>query len=79
MDEELIEAGTTVSFLMVRTLRGLKDNWMILDKRRSGKVIRRTGDFVIRKGQCLEPAAVVDMYPFTVTHKWIHFIDFDGE
>ena len=77
MDEELIDAGTTVSFPMVRTLQGLKDNWAILDKGRSGKVIRRTGDFSIRKGQCLEPAAVVDMYPFTVTHKWIHFIDFD--
>ena len=35
------------------------------------------GDFHTRKGQCLEPAAVVDMFPFTVTHKWIHFLDFD--
>ena len=77
MDEVLIRAGTTASFPMVRTLQRLKDNWNILDKGRTGKVIRRTGDFANRKGQCLEPAAVVDMYPFTVTHKWIHFLDFD--
>ena len=60
-----------------RNLQRLKDNWAVLPKGRTGKVIRGTGDFAVRKGQCLEPAAVVDMYPFTVTHKWIHFLDFD--
>jgi hypothetical protein len=58
----------------IRFLRNnerLRENWARLDKGRGGKVIRRTGDFAVRKGQCLEPTAVVEMFPFTVTHKVI--------
>ena len=47
----------------------LKENWSRLDKNQKGEVIRRTGDFATRKGQCLEPTSVVDLFPFTVTHK----------
>ena len=52
-----------------RTLAGLKENWANLRKNKKGEVVRVTGDFATRKGQCLEPVTVVDMFPFTVTHK----------
>ena len=52
-----------------RNLASLKENWAQLRKNRKGEVIRVVGDFATRKGQCLEPVSVVDMFPFTVTHK----------
>ena len=41
----------------------------MLPKNQKGDVVRKTGDFATRKGQCIEPVSRVDLFPFTVTHK----------
>ena len=53
----------------LRTLTRLRENWTSLPQNKKGEVVRKTGDFSTRKGQCIEPVSVVDLFPFTVTHK----------
>ena len=52
----------------------LKENWAKLDKNKNGQVIRRTGDFAIQKGQCLEPVTIVDLFPFTHKVNIVHWV-----
>ena len=39
-------------------------------------MVRRTGDYRTRRGQCTEPVSLQDLFPFTITHKYIHQADF---
>ena len=65
------EKACNLKDIYFRTLERLQQNWDSLDKNRAGMAIRRGGDFAVRKGQCLPPVTLVDLWPVTVTHKVI--------
>ena len=71
-DIESIKAG----FELTRTLPGLQALWEDLDKNRQGELIRRTGDYRVRKGLCHKPVTTRPLWHFTVCHKVI-FSPFD--
>jgi hypothetical protein len=54
---------------MSRSLERLWENWEILPKNDVGEVIRKTFDYDTRRGQCLPPSTVRELFPFTVMHK----------
>ena len=78
-------------FKLTRTLAGLEDLWESLDKNKDGELIRRTGDYEVRKGLCHKPVTIRPLWHFTVCHKvqniccslnfyliilqWSHFLD----
>ena len=43
--------------------------WESLPKTRSGEVVKRTGDYAVRKGLCHAPITIRELYPVTVCHK----------
>ena len=45
-------------FKRTRTLAGLEDLWESLDKNKDGELIRRTGDYEVRKGLCHKPVTI---------------------
>ena len=63
-------------FKITRSLRKLQRLWDKLDKnKKTGALIRRKGDFSVRKGLCHQPVTTRDLFHFTVCHKWSHFLD----
>ena len=66
-DIECIKAG----FNLTRTLPGLQALWEDLDKNRQGELIRRAGDYRVRKGLCHKPVTTRPLWHFTVCHKVI--------
>ena len=69
-DIESIKAG----FELTRTLPGLQDLWEDLNKNRQGELIRRTGDYRVRKGLCHKPVTTRPLWHFTVCHKVDNFM-----
>ena len=64
-DIETIESG----FELTRTLEGTQDLWDNLDKNSHGDLIRRPGDYEVRKGLCHKPVTTRPLFHFTVCHK----------
>ena len=64
-DVDTIEEG----FKLTRSLEGLRDLWDSLDKNKNGYLIRRTGDYEVRKGLCHQPVTTRPLWHFTVCHK----------
>ena len=56
-------------FLITRSMEGLHTLWEKLDKNRNGELIRRDGDFSVRKGLCHKPLSIRDLFHFTICHK----------
>ena len=57
-------------FKITRSLKKLKELWRKLDKnKKKGTLIRRKGDFKIRKGLCHQPVTNRELFHFTVCHK----------
>ena len=56
-------------FKLTRTIEGLKELWLSLDKDRSGKIIRRLDDYSVRKGLCHKPVTTRELFHFTICHK----------
>ena len=55
--------------LLGRTLERLRANWESLKKTAEGEVVREDGDYMVRRGQCLPPVTLRDLFVYTVTHK----------
>ena len=64
-DPDAIQKG----FKLSRSLAGLQELWKTLDKNRHGELIRRTGDYSVRKGLCHEPVTTRELFHFTICHK----------
>ena len=65
-----VPAAIQRGFKITRSLKGLKALWRKLDKnRRTGKLIRRKGDYNVRKGLCHKPVTTRDLFHFTICHK----------
>ena len=57
-------------FRITRSLKKLNRLWDRLDKNKSkGTLIRRKGDFSVRKGLCHKPVTTRELCHFTVCHK----------
>ena len=52
-----------------RTFENIKETWQSLAKNAHGEVIKRTGDYETRRGQCHEPISLRETFSFTITHK----------
>lgn len=50
----------------------LRENWESLKKSPGGEVVRREGDYLVRRGQCLPPVSLRELFVYTVTHKVEH-------
>ena len=56
-------------FPITRSMEGLHSLWDKLDKNRNGELIRRDGDYSVRKGLCHQPVSQRDLFHFTICHK----------
>ena len=56
-------------FKLTRSLEGLNKLWRSLDKNKAGQLIRREGDYSVRKGLCHKPVTTRELFHFTVCHK----------
>ena len=56
-------------FKLTRTLQSLQQLWSSLDKNKDGELIRRLGDYDVRKGLCHQPITTRELFHFTVCHK----------
>ena len=50
----------------------LREHWECLKKTPGGDVVRREGDYLVRRGQCLPPVSLRELFVYTVTHKVTH-------
>ena len=64
-DIETIEEG----FPKNRTFENIRETWDSLAKDKDGEVVKRTGDYETRKGQCHEPLTLRETLSFSMTHK----------
>ena len=56
-------------FKLTRSLAGLQELWLSLDKDSHGELIRRRDDYSVRKGLCHKPVTTRDLFHFTICHK----------
>ena len=66
-------------FLITRSMEGLHTLWDKLDKNKNGGLIRRDGDFSVRKGLCHQPVSKRELFHFTICHKVILFMTIGKE
>ena len=67
-------AAIKEGFGITRSLKKLKRLWDRLDKnKKTGALIRRKGDFSVRKGLCHQPVTTRELFHFTVCHKVLIF------
>ena len=63
-------AAIQEGFKITRSLKRLQRLWERLDKnKKKGTLIRRTGDYKVRKGLCHKPVTTRELCHFTVCHK----------
>ena len=75
-DEELIRQGSA-GFPMVRTLARVKAQCQNLPKKADGSIRREDHDFGTRLGISHAPVSKRELCVVTVTHKYIHWIQYD--
>ena len=75
-DEELIRQGPA-GFPMVRTLARVKAQCQNLPKKADGSIRREDHDFGTRLGISHAPMSKRELCVVTVTHKYIHWIQYD--
>ena len=57
----------------------LKQFYSSLPRTKKGKLKKTTNDYKTRKGFTHAPQTLMELFNFTVTHKWVHLIHFDAK